>query len=122
MDNTTRQEIEKIAKEHARVAAKEEVDLCMATVQGDIREIKEALLGNAEYGSQGLIKDVEPIRVWWRQFAYAPEGEKSKKRHLNEMISFWTKVKWLAGLVTALGIINGAELVRRVIVWLSEKS
>ncbi len=65
-----------------------------------------------------IIDRAEPALVWFEDMNCCEKGQKeSKLESLGKMITFYTNVRWLLGLIGFTTIVNSIPIIRGIIEW-----
>lgn len=66
----------------------------------------------------GIIEDTKPAIEWFKDMNFCEKGQKeSKLESLGKMITFYTNIRWLLGLLGFTTIVNSIPIIRSIIEW-----
>ena len=66
----------------------------------------------------GIIEDAKPAIEWFKDMNLCEKGQKeSKLESLGKVITFYTNIRWLLGLLGFTTIVNSIPIIRSIIEW-----
>ena len=66
-----------------------------------------------------IIERAEPALDWFEDMNLCEKGQKeSKLESLGKMITFYTNVRWLLGLIGITTIVNSIPIIQGIIEWI----